>query len=134
MGDARTEAAGRWLRQRIIPCEAATRRALAAAMGAVLLGSGVALAVRAQPRSPLLASAAVGSAPSAIAVDPRSGHVFVATVYGTPPPTSVASRLVAWSRPWLPAWGQRWLSKLAQAALPLRTPPGTVTVLDPSRL
>jgi YVTN family beta-propeller protein len=57
---------------------AATRRTLAAAVGVVLLGSGVALALPARARTPLLASSAVGRTPSAVAVDPRSGHVFVA--------------------------------------------------------
>ena len=44
----------------------------------------------------------------ALAVDARSGHVFVANNYGTPASPSVLSRLVAWSRPWLPAWGQQY--------------------------
>jgi hypothetical protein len=44
------------------------------------------------------------------------------------------SRLVAWTRQWLPAWGQQWLARLAQSPPPMGTLPGTVTVLDPSRL
>jgi YVTN family beta-propeller protein len=57
---------------------------LAAAVGAALLGSGVALALPAHPSTALIASSAVGRGPSALAVDPRSGHVFVAnSVDGT---------------------------------------------------
>ena len=81
-----------------------------------------------------LRTVAVGLGPAALAVDERTGHVFVANSYGTPASPGGVSRLVAWSRPWLPAWGQQWLARLAQPPPPLRTLPGTVTVLDLSRL
>ena len=81
-----------------------------------------------------LRTVAVGLGPTALAVEERSGHVFVANGYGTPASSGGMSRLVAWSRPWLPVWGQQWLSRLAQSPPPVDTLPGTVTVLDPSRL
>jgi YVTN family beta-propeller protein len=57
---------------------------LVAAAGATLLGGGVALALSAQANTALIASSAVGRGPSALAVDPRSGHVLVAnSVDGT---------------------------------------------------
>jgi hypothetical protein len=76
-----------------------------------------------------LRTVAVGLSPAALSVEERSGHVLVANSYGTPAGDSDMNRLVAWSRPWLPSWGQRWLARLAQSPSPLRTPLGTVTVL-----
>jgi hypothetical protein len=81
-----------------------------------------------------LRTVAVGRGPAALAVEERSDHVFVANSYGTPTDPGSMSRLVAWGRSWLPAWGPRWLARLAQPPPSLRTQPGTVTVLDPSRL
>jgi DNA-binding beta-propeller fold protein YncE len=81
-----------------------------------------------------LRTVAVGLGPTALAVEERRGYVFVANGYGSPAGDGGVSRLVAWSRPWLPAWGRQWLSRLAQSPPPLRTLAGTVTVLDPSRL
>jgi DNA-binding beta-propeller fold protein YncE len=81
-----------------------------------------------------LRTVAVGPGPAMLAVEERTDHVFVANRYGTPASTGGMSRLVAWSRPWLPAWGLQWLARLAQPPPPIGTLPGTVTVLDPSRL
>jgi YVTN family beta-propeller protein len=81
-----------------------------------------------------LRTVAVGLGPAALAVDKRSGHVFVANSVGTPASLGGLSRLVAWSRHWLPAWGQRWLARLAPSPPPIGALPGTVTVLDLSRL
>jgi DNA-binding beta-propeller fold protein YncE len=81
-----------------------------------------------------LHTVAVGLGPAALAVEERSGHVFVANSYGTPAGDGSMSRLVAWSRHWLPAWGQRWLRRLAHSVPPTDTLPGTVTVLDLSRV
>jgi hypothetical protein len=82
----------------------------------------------------LLHTVAMAAGASAMALDARSGHVYVANSYGTPASPGGLSRLVAWGRSWLPAWGPRWLARLAQTSPSLRTQPGTVTVLDPSRL
>jgi YVTN family beta-propeller protein len=81
-----------------------------------------------------LRTVAVGLGPAALAVDKRSGHVFVANSVGTPTSLGGISRLVAWSRHWLPAWGQRWLARLAPSPPSMDVLPGTMTVLDPSRL
>jgi hypothetical protein len=81
-----------------------------------------------------LRTVAVGRGLAALAVEERRDHVFVANSYGTPTDPGSMSRLVAWGRSWLPAWGPRWLARLAQPPPSLRTQPGTVTVLDPSRL
>ena len=64
-----------------------------------------------------LRTVAVGLGPTALAVEERSGHVFVANSYGTPAGDGGMSRLVAWSRQWLPAWGQQWLARLALPVL-----------------
>jgi signal transduction histidine kinase len=66
----------------------------------------------------------------ALAVDERSGHVFVANTYGTPASPSVLSRLVARSRPWLPAWGQQWLARLALPSHANGVVANSVRVLD----
>jgi YVTN family beta-propeller protein len=47
-------------------------------VGAALLGGAVALSLTAHASSPLNAVSAVGRVPAALAVDPRSSHVFVA--------------------------------------------------------
>jgi YVTN family beta-propeller protein len=78
MGDRKTGVSGRWPQQWIVSRRAATRRALAAAVGVALLSGGVALALPAPATTSLIASSAVGRAPRTIAVDPVSGHVFVA--------------------------------------------------------
>jgi YVTN family beta-propeller protein len=56
----------------------ATHGALAAGVAAALLACAVACAWRAHASSPFIAISAVGRAPSAVVVDPRSDHVFVA--------------------------------------------------------
>jgi hypothetical protein len=43
------------------------------------------------------------------------------------------SRLVAWSRHWLPAWGQQWLARLALPAHPSHVTAGSVSLLDLAR-
>ena len=81
----------------------------------------------------LLRTVAVGLGPVALAVDTRSGHVFVANIYGTPAGPGSMSWLLAWSRHWLPAWGQHWLSSLALPSPPARVTTGSVSVLDVAR-
>jgi DNA-binding beta-propeller fold protein YncE len=80
-----------------------------------------------------LRTVAVGLGPDAMALDERSGHVFVANSSGTPASPSGMSRLVAWSRPWLPPWGQWWLARLAPPAPATRRTAGSVSVLDGTR-
>jgi YVTN family beta-propeller protein len=82
----------------------------------------------------ILGQVPVGLNPRALAVDEHSGHVFVANMHGDPAGHGGVSLPVGWGQRWLPAWGQHWLSRLAQSPSPLRTLPGTVTILDPSRL
>jgi hypothetical protein len=76
---------------------------------------------------------AVGLGPAALTVDARSGHVFVANSDGTPTSPSSMSTLEAWSRPWLPAWGQQWLARLALPSHPSRVMAGSVSVLGVAR-
>src|SRR5205823_336523 len=83
---------------------------------------------------------AVDLHPSALAVDARSGHVFVANEYDGSISMvdarsgrvlrTMAVDLKAWSRPWLPAWGQQWLARLARPSHPSRVVAGSVSVLD----
>jgi YVTN family beta-propeller protein len=76
---------------------------------------------------------AVGRGPTALTVDERSGHVFVANSYGPPASPGSMSRLVAWSRHWLPVWGQQWLARLAPPSPPSHGTAGSVSVLDVAR-
>jgi DNA-binding beta-propeller fold protein YncE len=78
----------------------------------------------------LLRTVAVSRGSHALAVNERSGHVFVANSYGTPAGDGSMSRLVAWGRSWLPAWGHRWLSRLALPSHPSRVVADSVSVLD----
>ena len=80
-----------------------------------------------------LRTVAVGLGPAALTVDERSGHVFVANSYGPPASPGSMSRLVAWSRQWLPAWGQQWLAGLARPSHPSHVMAGSVSVLDVAR-
>jgi YVTN family beta-propeller protein len=80
-----------------------------------------------------LRTVAVGLGPTALAVEERSGHVFVADSYGPPAGDGGMSRLVAWSRPWLPAWGHQWLARLALPSHPSHGTAGSVSVLDVAR-
>jgi YVTN family beta-propeller protein len=80
-----------------------------------------------------LRTVAVGRGPAALTVDELSGHVFVANSYGTPAGPGGTSRLVAWSRQWLPAWGQQWLARLALPSHPSHIMAGSVSVLDVAR-
>ena len=80
-----------------------------------------------------LRTVAVGLGPAALTVDERSGHVFVANSYGPPASPGSMSRLVAWSRQRLPAWGQQWLARLALPAHPSQGMAGSVSMLDVTR-
>jgi hypothetical protein len=80
-----------------------------------------------------LRTVAVGLGPTALAVEERSGHVFVADSYGPPAGDGGMSRLVAWSRQWLPAWGHQWLARLALPSHPSHGTAGSVSVLDVAR-
>jgi hypothetical protein len=80
-----------------------------------------------------LRTVAVGLGPAALTVDERSGHAFVANSYGTPADPGGTSRLVTWSRRWLPAWGQQWLARLALPSHPSHIMAGSVSVLDVAR-
>jgi DNA-binding beta-propeller fold protein YncE len=77
-----------------------------------------------------LRTVAVGLGPTALTVDERSGQVFVANSYGPPASPSSMSRLVAWSRHWLPAWGLQWLARLVLPSHPNHVMAGSVSVLD----
>ena len=64
---------------------------------------------------------AVGVAPSAVAVDERTGDVFVVNAGGT------VSQPGAWA--WVPRWVRRWLPFLPSQAARTRTVPGSLSVV-----
>jgi hypothetical protein len=76
---------------------------------------------------------AVGLGPTALAVEERSGHVFVANSYGSAADPGSMSRLVAWGRQWLPAWGHQWLARLALPSHPRGVMADSVSMLDVAR-
>jgi YVTN family beta-propeller protein len=64
---------------------------------------------------------AVGIAPSAVAVDERTGDVFVVNAGGS------VSRPGAWA--WVPRWMRRWLPFLPSRDAQTRTVPGSLSVV-----
>jgi hypothetical protein len=64
---------------------------------------------------------AVGVAPSAVAVDERTGDVFVVNAGGS------VSQRGAWA--WVPRWLRRWLPFLPSRDAQTRTVPGSLSVV-----
>ena len=69
----------------------------------------------------IIRTVAVGVAPSAVAVDERTGDVFVVDAGG------LVSRPSTWA--WVPRWVRRWLPFLPSRDAQMRTVPGSLSVV-----